>query len=95
METSSTAPLSQDGGPLALPGVIDPGLDFVVGLVLAISSGIYTSIQTDRRLPHLFAQSPLLRIDRTLCRAGLCPQEKGFRRKGKGKKDRRVGVESE
>ena len=42
METSSTAPLSQDGGPLALPGVIDPGLDFVVGLVLAISSGIYT-----------------------------------------------------
>ena len=47
METLA-APVSQDGGPLARPGVIDPGLDFVVGLVLAISSGIYTDRKTYR-----------------------------------------------
>lgn len=41
-ETSGAAAVSQDRDPLSLPGVIDPDLAFVVGLVLAISSGIQT-----------------------------------------------------
>ena len=42
-ETSAAAAaVSQDGEPLSLPGVIDPGLDFVIGLAVAISSGIWS-----------------------------------------------------
>ena len=46
METSAAAEVSRDRDPLSLPGVIDPRPDFVVGLVLAISSGIQTDRQT-------------------------------------------------
>ena len=43
-ETSAAAAtVSQDGEPLSLPGVIDPGLDFVIGLAVAISSGMYST----------------------------------------------------
>ena len=49
METSAAAEVSRDRDPLSLPGVIDPRPDFVVGLVLAISSGIQTDRQTDRQ----------------------------------------------
>ena len=55
METSAAAEVSRDRDPLSLPGVIDPRPDFVVGLVLAISSGIQTDRQTDRLRQTAFA----------------------------------------
>ena len=38
--SSSAGVSSQHGSRFSLPGVIDPGLDFVLGLVLAMSSGM-------------------------------------------------------
>ena len=57
-ETSAAAAaVSQDGEPLSLPGVIDPGLDFVIGLAVAISSGIWTPTQAKSLVHRL---SPVL-----------------------------------